>query len=70
MADIDARRARIVETIGDLQDFAKPGNLANRGMSKAVSFFVNEEGKARPERVAMAVAVLLGVVGLLSRDDD
>ena len=70
ISDIDARRARILDTIGDLQDYAKPGNLANRGLSKAVSFFVNEEGKARPERVAMAAAALLGIIGLLSRDDD
>lgn len=70
IADIDARRARIMDTVGDLQNFAKPANVANRGLAKAMSFFVNEEGKARPERIAMAAAALLGVIGLLSRDDD
>ena len=70
MADIDARRARILGTIGDLQDFAQPANVANRGLNKAMSFFMTEEGKPRPERIVIAVAGVLGLIGLLSRDDD
>lgn len=70
IADIDARRERILSTVGDLQSFASPSNIANRGLNKALSFFTNEEGKPRPERIVIAVAGVLGLIGLLSRDDD
>ena len=55
VADIDARRARILKTVGDLQSFAKPANVANRGLAKATSLFVDEEGKARPQRIARII---------------
>jgi hypothetical protein len=70
IADIDARRERILSTVGDLQSFASPSNIANRSLNKALSFFTNEEGKPRPERIVIAVAGVLGLIGLLSRDDD
>jgi hypothetical protein len=70
MAEIDARRERILATVGELQSFANPANVANRGLAKAKSFFVTEEGKPRSERIAAAAAGAIGLIGLLRRDKD
>lgn len=69
-AEISQTRDRILATVASLQEYAKPENVAGRGIEKAKSFFVTPEGKARPERIAIAAAVVVGIVGLLSRDND
>ena len=69
-ADISQTRERILATVASLQEYAKPENVAGRGIEKAKSFFVTPEGKARPERIAIAAAAVIGLVGLLGRDRD
>ncbi len=69
-AQIEATRTRLLGTVSELQDFVKPAAVANRGLTKATNFFVNEEGKPRPERIAAAVGAVIGLVGLLSRNRD
>lgn len=69
-ADISQTRERILATVASLQEYAKPENVAGRGIEKAKSFFVTPEGKARPERIAIVAAAVIGLVGLLSRDRD
>lgn len=69
-ADISQTRDRILATVASLQEYAKPENVAGRGIDKAKSFFVTPEGKVRPERIAMAAAAVVGLIGLLSRDRD
>lgn len=68
--EISQTRERILATVASLQEYAKPENVAGRGIEKAKSFFVTPEGKARPERIAMAAAAVIGLVGLLGRDRD
>ncbi len=69
-AEISQTRERILATVASIQEYAKPENVAGRGLEKAKSFFITDEGKARPERIAMAAAAVIGLVGLLSRDRD
>lgn len=69
-AEISQTRERILATVASIQEYAKPENVASRGLEKVKSFFVTSEGKARPERIAMAAAAVIGLVGLLSRDRD
>jgi hypothetical protein len=69
-AEISQTRERILATVASIQEYAKPENVAGRGLEKAKSFFVTAEGKARPERIAIAAAAVVGLIGLLSRDRD
>ncbi len=68
--EISQTRDRILATVASLQEYAKPENVAGRGIDKAKSFFITPEGKVRPERIAIATAAVIGLVGLLTRDRD
>ncbi|MEI6405022.1 MAG: DUF3618 domain-containing protein [Actinomycetes bacterium] len=69
-ADIDATRDRLLGTVSELKNFVKPATVANRGLAKATGFFVSEDGKARPERIAAVAAAAVGLLGLMSRRRD
>ncbi|MDQ1245990.1 MAG: hypothetical protein QG597_357 [Actinomycetota bacterium] len=62
-SDMDATRERLAETITQLQEALAPKNIMNRQVEKVKSFYVDEYGAVRPEKVAMTVgAVVAGVV--------
>lgn len=67
VADIEARRERIMQNLESLQNLAKPGNVAHRGLDKAKSYFVDETGALNPKRIGVAAAGVVGFFGLLKR---
>ena len=69
-AELAATRIRVTEKVAEIEDYVRPANVASRGLGKVTGFFVTEEGSARPERIAAAVAGVAGLIGLLSRDRD
>ena len=68
-ADVDEARDRFVTSLEVLRSEARPGALAHRSVHAAKGWFTDEFGGIRPERVAIAGAVVLGVVavGVLRR---
>lgn len=65
----DARSA-LTDSVEQLEDYLKPNKVASRSMQKVTDFFVDESGQVKPERLAIAGAALLGLIGLLTRDRD
>ncbi len=65
----DAREA-LTDSVEQLEDYLKPKQVASRGVQKVTEFFVDENGQIKPERLAIAGAALLGLIGLLTRDRD
>ncbi len=65
----DAREA-LTDSVEQLEDYLKPKQVASRGVQKVTEFFVDENGQIKPERLAIAGAALLGLLGLLTRDRD
>jgi hypothetical protein len=62
-SDMDATRERLTETISQLQEALAPKNIMHRQMEKVKSFYFDEYGAVRPEKVAVTVgAVVAGVV--------
>ena len=69
-AELKVTRERMSNTVASIEDYVRPANFASRGLGKVTGFFKNDEGTARPERIAAAVAGVVGLVGLISRDRD
>ena len=65
----EAREA-LTDSVEQLEDYLKPKQVASRGLQKVTEFFVDENGQIKPERLAIAGAALLGLIGLLTRDRD
>ncbi|MEI6621564.1 MAG: DUF3618 domain-containing protein [Actinomycetes bacterium] len=67
-ADIEASREQLVETIVELQVAAKktvdPRRIISVQITKVRTFYVDEYGGVRPERVAITVGVVVGFVVL------
>lgn len=67
-ADIEGSRAQLVETITELQVAVKrtfdPRRIISVQVTKVKTFYVDEYGGVRPERVAITVGVVVGVVVL------
>lgn len=57
-------RERLSKSVDDLQDYVRPGNVANRGIEKVTKFFVDEEGQPRAERIAAVSASVLAFFGI------
>jgi hypothetical protein len=68
-AEIAAAREDLVATLNELKEQTKPAALAKRGQQNALGLFTDEFGGVRPERVAIAGAVIVGliVIGLIRR---
>lgn len=62
VADIDARRARIVKTIADIQTVTKPANVAARTLTKAKALFVGDDSKIPVDRIAEMATSLLSTL--------
>ena len=67
-AEIEASREHLVDTIVQLQVSVKktldPKRIIAVQVAKVKSFYVDEYGGVRPERVAITVGVVVGVVVL------
>ncbi len=59
-SDMEATRERLATTIGQLQQELAPKNLAHKQMERVRSFYVDEYGAVRPERIAMTAGVVVG----------
>ena len=63
-AEIAAAREELVASIADLRAATTPGALAARGRNAVTGWFTDEYGGVRPERVAIVVGVVVGLVVL------
>lgn len=66
-AEIKASREHLAKTVADLNGYVKPMNMVSQGMGLGNSFFINEKGNLRIERIVAVAAVGLALVGLFSR---
>ena len=60
--EVAAAREELVATIVTLKGEMTPGALARRGGRAITGWFTDEYGGIRPERVAIAGAVVAGIV--------
>ena len=63
-AEIAAAREELVATLAELKAQTTPGALARRGGRSVTGWFTDEFGGVRPERVAIAGAVVMGLITL------
>ena len=63
-AEIAAAREELVASLSDLRAATTPAALAQRGGRSGARSFTDEYGGVRPERVAIAVGVVVGLVVL------
>ena len=63
-AEVAAAREEFVATLSQLKAEATPGAIAKRTGRAVLGWFTDEYGGVRPERVAIAGAVVVGVVVL------
>ncbi len=61
-AEIAAARADLVASLGELRAATTPPALAKRAGRSALGWFTDEYGGVRPERVVIAVGVVVGFV--------
>lgn len=64
-ADLVATRARLAGRIDELSAYVAPKAVARRQVDKVKSFYVDEFGGIRPERVLATAGVAVAVLGLL-----
>ncbi len=63
-AEIAAAREDLVASLAELKAETTPGAIARRGGRFVTGWFKDEFGGVRPERVAIAGAVVVGIVAL------
>jgi hypothetical protein len=63
-AEIAAARAELAASIAALKGQASAGALAKRGGRALMGLFTDSEGGVRPERIAIAGAVVVGFVAI------
>lgn len=63
-AEITAARAELVATLAELKAETTPPAIARRGGRMVTGWFTDEFGGVRPERVAIAGAVVVGIIAL------
>ena len=63
-AEVTAAREELLASIADLRAATTPAALAQRGARAVGSWFRDEYGGVRPERVAIVGAVVVGFVAL------
>ena len=60
-------RERLERTIEDIGDYVRPKNIATRGMDKFTDFFKTDDGQPQTQRIATALASVVGTLGLLKK---
>ena len=63
-AEVAAAREELVATISQIKAEATPGAMIKRGGRAMIGWFTDEYGGVRPERVAIAGAVVVGFVAV------
>lgn len=63
-SEIEATRNRLASRLDDFQDYVKPANVVDRGVTSAKGVFVDEYGGVRPERVAIAAGAVVALIAL------
>ncbi len=64
-ADMDATRARLEDTLTEIQTQLSPRNIVDREVARVRGFFVDEYGAVRPDHVAMVGGAVVGSVVLI-----
>lgn len=59
-----AAREELVASLSTLKQQATPGALAQRGLGAVKGWFTDEYGGVRPERVAIAGAIVIGYLAI------
>ena len=62
--NVVAAREELVASLVALKGETSPAALAQRGLGAAKSFFTDEYGVIRPQRVAIAGAVVVGYIAI------
>ncbi|MFM8896825.1 MAG: hypothetical protein ACKOE2_16030 [Actinomycetales bacterium] len=62
--EVAAAREALVASMSELREQVAPGQLAARAGRAVGAWFTKPEGGIRPERVAIAAGVVLGLVAL------
>ena len=63
-AEVVTARADFIASLTELKEQTSPAALAQRGLRAASGWFTDEFGGVRPERVAIAGAVVVGIVAI------
>jgi hypothetical protein len=63
-AEVVAAREELASSLAELKSQTQPKALVARGGRNLTGFFTDEFGGIRPERVAIAGAVVIGVIAL------
>ena len=63
-AEVASARTEFIASLTELREQTTPAALAQRGLRAASSWFTDEFGGVRPERVAIAGAVVVGIVAI------
>jgi hypothetical protein len=61
-ADLSSTRERMAATIDELQSRVTPAAIAAKGRAKVKGLVVDEYGGVRVERIAVAGAVVIGLI--------
>lgn len=61
-AEIAQVRERLATTLDQIKGEVQPSAMVRRGRNAVLGWFTDEYGGVRPERVALAVGVTVGVV--------
>jgi hypothetical protein len=65
--ELKETRERLTRTVSDLTDYVRPSSVASRTLDKVSAFFTDADGEPRAERIAGAVASVVGVLGLVKK---
>ena len=65
-AEVEAAREELVASIAELKSQTQPKAIVDRGRRNVMGLFTDEFGGIRPERVAIAGAVVVGVIALIA----
>ena len=65
--ELKETRERLTQTVNELTDYVRPSSVASRSLDKVTSFFTDPDGEPRAERIAGAVASLVGVLGIVKK---
>ena len=63
-SEIEVARAAFINSVTQLREQTAPGLLAHRGLHAAQGWFTDDFGAIRTKRVAIAGAVVVGVVAI------
>jgi hypothetical protein len=65
-AEVEAAREELVASIAELKSQTQPKAIVQRGKRNVMGLFTDEFGGIRPERVAIAGAVVVGVLAIIA----